>query len=109
LTEYKEAVVVYIAGYVIKMVQKKVTCKTCLEALFCSREEAEQSFAFALLNRKRWGQLIDASCDVIALCNETEKIFSGLSQKSETFFPKKRLISSIVVNAVLKRFFLKDS
>ena len=108
LTDYKEAVVVYIAGYVVKMVKKKILCKTCQDALICSREEAERNFSFALLNRKRWGQLIDASGDVIALCNETEKVFSGLLQKSEAFLPKKNPISSVVVTAVLKRFFLKD-
>jgi len=34
LSEYKQAVVVYIAGYVVRMVQKRIKCTDCQSALF---------------------------------------------------------------------------
>ena len=107
LSLYKEAVVVYIAGYVVKMVRKKLKCPICLDALTCSREEAESKVSFALLNRKRWGNLIDSSSDVITVCIETEKIFTVLLKENSEIISKKNLLVLSIVDAILKKFFLK--
>jgi hypothetical protein len=101
LSRYKEAVVVYIAGYVIRMVRKNWTCQTCLDALISSRSDAEQNPAFALLNRKRWGNLIDASPDVVSLCIETEKVFTALTQGNAQSISGARSISSKIVVTIL--------
>ncbi len=73
LSDYKVKVIRYISGCVIKMTQRQWKCGDCLQALICSQEEAAENPAFALLNRKRWGRLIDSSNDVIRICLETEK------------------------------------
>jgi len=104
---YKEAVVVYISGYVVKMVRRKLKCCICLDALTCSRDEAESNVSFALLNRKRWGNLIDASSDVITVCNETEKIFTIILKENNDILSKKNLLVLLIVDAILKKFFLK--
>ena len=102
LSTYKEAVVVYIAGFVVRSIQKKIDCETCLGALICSREEAEKNLSFSLLNRKRWGKLIDSSSDVINICIETEKTFCQLEKTTNGFMTKKRSISPLIVSTVLK-------
>ena len=97
--------VVYIAGYVVKMVARKVNCETCLHSLITSREEAEKNPSFALLNRKRWGRLIDSSSDVITVCIETEKVFEFLTKKDGTLSTLKKGIAPFIVSTVLKRLF----
>ena len=105
---YKEAVIVYIAGYVVKMVRKKIRCSTCLDALICSREEAESKTSFALLNRKRWGKLIDSSSCVITVCIEAEKVFSVLFKENNHNISKKNFTILLIVDSILKKFFLKS-
>jgi len=99
--------VVYIAGYVVKMVMQKVRCPICIAALTCSRSEADRNPSFALLNRKRWGQLIDASSDVILICIETERLFTVMSKQSN--FNSFSSISAKIANSVLKHFFMKSN
>ncbi len=84
-------------------------CQTCHEALVCSRSEAEQNPAFALLNRKRWGNLIDASPDVISICLETEKVFTALSHRNVPSLKGEQFISSKIVVTILNHFFLKSN
>ena len=109
LTAYKEAVVVYIAGFVVKMVKRKVTCENCLDSLITSREEAERNPLFALLNRKRWGRLIDSSSDVITVCIETEKVFEFLIKKDGKLSTLKKGIAPFIVSTVLKRLFSRTN
>ena len=105
MSAYKEAVVVYIAGFVVKMVKRKLTCETCLDSLITTREEAEKNPSFALLNRKRWGRLIDSSSDVITVCIETEKLFVFLTKKDGTLSTLKKGIAPFIVSTVLKGLF----
>jgi hypothetical protein len=100
------AVVAYIAGFVVKIVKRKICCPTCVASLICSRQEAEREPAFALLNRKRWGNLVDASTDVISICLETENFFSFLV-KDKSFFCQ-NLIEAKIANAILQHFFCKS-
>ena len=44
LSEFKEAVISYVAGYVVKMVQKKIKCLQCLAALTTSKEKLPDLF-----------------------------------------------------------------
>ena len=109
LTTYKEAVVVYIAGFVVRSIQKKIDCETCVGALICSREEAQVNPSFSLLNRKRWGKLIDSSSDVINVCIETEKAFCKVEKTTNGFMTKKKSIATFIVSTVLKHVFLKSN
>ena len=105
ISSYKENVVVYMAGYVGKMVKKKIRCQTCAGALTCSRFEAENNASFALLNRKRWGQLVDSSSDVIAICIETERLFVFLEKQGQ--LTTLSSISSKISRCILKHLFLR--
>ena len=101
--------VVYIAGFVVKMVKRKMTCENCLDSLITSREEAERNPSFALLNRKRWGRLIHSSSDVITVCIETEKVFEFLLKKDGTLSTLKKGIAPFIVSTVLKRLFSRTN
>ena len=109
ISEYKEAVIVYIAGYVVKMVRKKIQCPKCIDSLICSRSEAEQNLSYALLNRKRWGKLIDSSSDVILVCLETEKIFSVLCKGAREKIPTLSNISTKITHSILKLYYQKSN
>jgi hypothetical protein len=93
LSEYKKAVVSYIAGFVVRMVKKKISCCDCQSALTASHEAclaagtqastsvssltstAVDSQFLTLINR---GGLIKASDSVIIVCEETEKCFQRM-------------------------------
>ena len=69
LSEYKEAAISYIAGYVVKMVEKKIHCPQCLAALTTSKESIPDLFVTWKTN----GGLKLPSLDLIKICEETEK------------------------------------
>ena len=50
LSEYKEAAISYIAGYVVKMVEKKIHCPQCLAALTTKICEETEKCAMRMLN-----------------------------------------------------------
>jgi hypothetical protein len=72
------AVVVFITGYVVRIVTRHICCPLCLAELICSKEEAEKMLLFALQNHKRWGNLINSSSDVVSVCLQAQKVFSAL-------------------------------
>jgi hypothetical protein len=106
ISNFKECVIVYIAGYVVKMVQKKISCSVCVSALVCSRLEAEEKPSFALLNRKRWGNLTDASSDLILVCIETERIFISLEKQCK--IESLSSITTKIASSILKHFFQRS-
>jgi hypothetical protein len=65
LSEYKENVIAYISGYVVKMVEKRISCEECILSLHSTGGSMEH---FGLLQRKNYGRLIEASSDVIRVC-----------------------------------------
>ncbi|KAJ8946376.1 hypothetical protein NQ314_008908, partial [Rhamnusium bicolor] len=64
LTDYSENFVIYIAGYVIKMLQKTVHCEECLELLVAIRT--------ILIKRRNLGAYIYPSKSLVTMCSETE-------------------------------------
>ena len=106
ISNFKECVIVYIAGFVARMVRKKIHCEVCASALISTRSEAENKPSFALLNRKRWGQLIDASSDLILICAEAEKLFISLEKQCK--LTTLSSISSKITSSVLKQLFQKS-
>ena len=68
LSEFKKEAISYIAGYVVRMAQKKVVCPTCSQALGSTMNLALSSF----LRLKDNGGLIKPSLSVIRVCEETE-------------------------------------
>ncbi len=55
LSEYKEAAISYIAGYVVRMVEKKIHCMQCITALTTTKESIPDLFVTWKTN----GGLID--------------------------------------------------
>jgi hypothetical protein len=103
LSEFKESVIVYISGYVVRMVQKKFRCEDCLSSLHASDIYTEKTHQ--LLRRKNWGSLIIPSEDVIKVCQETEKSLGSLLAQSQASLPKQKFLSQKVANITLKRVF----
>jgi len=95
-TSFKEAVITYISGYVVKMVQKRIKCDTCKEALTSPQEEATQTTSFSLQKRKTCGRLIASSSDVVTICLETEK-HSTFLVRNENLSSLTKVTAKIVV------------
>ena len=104
LSEFKESVVVYISGYVVRMVQKKLRCEDCIAALHDSAEFLTKP-SHQLLRRKNWGNLVVASDDVIKICSETEKMVSNLLIQNPNGLLRNVSLSQKVSTSILKRLF----
>ena len=106
LSDFKEAAIEYIAGYVVKIARKKIHCVRCLEALIAIDN---QNFSWAsLLAKKNRGGLLRASDSVIQVCCEAEKCFQQI-QKTERFFPRGKPMALIISTAVLQNFLYKNT
>ncbi|KAM7311771.1 hypothetical protein ISCGN_008678 [Ixodes scapularis] len=79
LSLYVENVVDYIAGYVVRMLQRKITCPDCMAAL----QEQEGSGGL-LLRRKNRGGLLVPSSSVVVICKSTEKRLRRLEASNST-------------------------
>ncbi|GAB6025321.1 hypothetical protein CHUAL_014023 [Chamberlinius hualienensis] len=81
ISEYSTNVVLYIAGFVVRIVVKSVNCNTCADCLF----------------RKSGGALILPSESVLRICKEAEKHFKMFTVYSKLL---KRGVDKIVIDAV---------
>lgn len=73
LSEFKQTVIAYIAGWVVKKVKEKLDCTTCantLETTACNHHE------YGLINFKNNGGLRYPSNDLLTLLFFCEKLFS---------------------------------
>ena len=103
LSLFVENVVVYIAGYVVRSLNSKLSCDTCREALQCeclfddvSRDD------FQLLVQKNRGGLITPTQDVITVCKTAEScIRSAISPVQKTTIGHD--VSATLVNNVLMK------
>ncbi|EZA48031.1 THAP domain-containing protein, partial [Ooceraea biroi] len=66
---YIDNVISYIAGFVVRSIQSKITCNTCSKMLIC------ESTISSLQKIKCRGKLINASQDVIKLCKIAKTSF----------------------------------
>ena len=71
LSEYKEYVVGYFAGFVVRMVRKIIKCPDCLGSLSISSEMTSKTNLF--LQMKDKGGLVKPSQSVVAVCKCTER------------------------------------
>ena len=82
LSKFVENVVVYIAGYVVRTLTRKIHCEPCRVALY-SPDDACGAY-FALVQQKDRGGLVKPSTDVIAVCKSAEHCIrqqTGQSQR----------------------------
>jgi len=96
VSEYKEAAINYIAGFVVKIMKRKVNCMVCTEALTAPNGKVHNFVAL-----KDRGRLQKASPNVITVCLETEKCFQRLLKTSNGKLPQGGGISQAVASSVL--------
>ena len=100
LSFYKEAVVGYIAGYVVKMVKARIHCEECCTALAFDACK-DDLVAHSLISMKDRGRLIKPSESVVIVCRETEKyIQKFLTPDSDKILRGSQLITKIA-NSIL--------
>ena len=97
LSQYKQAAISYIAGYVGKKVQKSTNCRECSMALGSVSGEASSSF----LVLKDHGNLFKPTSSVIKVCEETERCLQRMLAVTEGHFPNGCGVSDAIVPAVL--------
>ena len=97
LSEYKEVAISYIAGYVVKMVEKKVHCMQCMAALTTSKESIPDLFVTWKTN----GGLRLPSLGLIKICEETEKCIVRMLNANEGGLPQSPGLSNAIAMTVL--------
>jgi hypothetical protein len=106
LSQYKKAVIVYISGYVVKMVQKKINCEECLEALSVFLPPSDVNHQ--LIKRKAWGRLTFASEDVENVCFETENLLQKLLTQTQGKIQNAKYFDQKITTSVVKKLFSKS-
>ena len=97
LSDFKEAVISYIAGYVIKMVEKKIHCMQCIAALTTTKEAIPDLFVTWKTN----GGLKLPSPGLLKVCKETEKCVIRMLNANEGGLPRSAGLSSAIATMVL--------
>jgi len=105
LSEYKENVIAYISGYVVKMVEKSISCEECILSLHSTGGSMDH---FGLLQRKKYGRLIEASTDVIKVCTEAERLLTHLISQNELCFAKPGFVIKMSID-IKKALFSKSN
>jgi DNA transposase THAP9 len=106
LSEYKQAVIAYIAGYVIRMARKKLSCLVCIEALtteesYIDETTGEIDIGTEFVLKKDRGGLVKASPSVVEVCKETEKCFIRMANTLLDKLPRRKFMPT-VCSLVLK-------
>lgn len=99
LSQYKQAVIAYMAGYVVKMVKRKIKCVDCqlaLKAEPVTTSAASNNVGNDFMVMKDRGGLIKASSSVIVVCQETEKCFQRMHAAVGDKLPQKQNILSTI-------------
>ena len=97
LSEYKEAAISYIAGYVVRMVEKKIHCMECIAALTTTREEIPDLFVTWKTN----GGLKLPSPGLQKICQETEKCIVRMLNSNGGDIPRSAGVSNAIIATVL--------
>ncbi|CAB4041035.1 THAP domain-containing 9, partial, partial [Paramuricea clavata] len=97
LSEYKEAAISYIAGYVVRMVEKKIHCPQCIAALTTNKENIPDLFVTWKTN----GGLRLPSLGLIKICEETEKCIMRMLNVNGGGLPHSTGLSNAIASTVL--------
>ena len=98
LSEYKEAAISYIAGYVVKMVVKKIHCPQCTAALTTTKESIPDLF----VTWKSNGGLKLPSLGLVRICQETEKCVMRMLNVNGGGLPHGAGLSNAIAKTVLQ-------
>ena len=97
LSEYKEAAISYIAGYVVRMVEKKIHCVECIAALTTTKENIPNLF----VTWKSNGGLKLPSPGLLKICQETEKCVMRMLNSNGGDLPRAAGVSNAIIATVL--------
>lgn len=100
LTELAENIVTYMAGYVVKMLSKIVTCEECIEEIIATNDEAN-SKSYSYIKKRNLGPYLLPSFSVYKICMTSE-----LTIRRQMFISKNTIppnITEEVVNEVCRR------
>ena len=97
ISEFKTAAITYVAGYVVRMVEKKIKCYTCCKALGSKDHDAESSF----LSLKDNGGLIKPTESVINVCIATEHCFQQILSTTGGHLPQSKGLPNAIATSVL--------
>ncbi|KAJ4922468.1 hypothetical protein JOQ06_019563 [Pogonophryne albipinna] len=95
VSEYKEAAINYIAGFVVKKIKQKHNCMPCAEAL----TSETTVHPFVLLKTR--GGLQKPSPGIIAVCMESERCFQRILRTTSGKLPQGHGLTSAITNQVL--------
>ena len=96
LSLFKEAAINYIAGYVVRMMRKRLLCMQCIKSLTIRNGDVHEFLAL-----KDNGGLVKPSLSVVSVCLETEKCFQQILKTSNGNLPQGPGICDAVAMAVL--------
>ncbi|KAL1265024.1 hypothetical protein QQF64_003051 [Cirrhinus molitorella] len=102
LSEYKEAAISYIAGFVMKKMKEKITCLPCSQAL------PTDGAAHDFIHQKDRGGLQKPSPGMVSVCLTTEKCIQRRITTSGGQLPRGRGITLAISNEVLAACAEKD-
>ena len=121
LSEYKQAVVVYIAGYVVRMVKKKIKCSDCQFALLSPTpcpaqlspphhpdQQLGGSIGQQFVSFKSRGGLVMPSNSVVKVCEATEKCFQRMQATLGEKLPQTVSIVPTICTVVLQEVGLQS-
>ena len=97
LSEFKEAAISYIAGYVVKMMRKKIKCLKCLEALVSDKIVSQNDF----IKYKNKAGLVMPSFSIVSVCLCTEKFLQRELNMSKDGLLDNKTVASISCSTLL--------
>ena len=98
LSEFKSAAISYIAGYVVRMMQKKTNCLKCLVALSTTKEKMPDLFVAWKSN----GGLKLPSPGLLTICEEMEKCMMRMLKSTQGGLPHATGVADAVASTVLQ-------
>jgi len=101
ITEFSEAIVEYVAGFVARRLTKALKCSACTTALTDARR------GFQLIDKKDRGGLVRPSRECLRICLKSEKIFRRFLAEGNGRIDGEKLIPIRLAHTVLKTLNLR--
>ena len=98
LSEFKTSAISYIAGYVVRMVERKIHCLKCLAALTTTKEKIPDLFVVWKSN----GGLKLPSPGLLKICEETEKCVMRMLKVNQGGLPHGTGLPDAIASTVLQ-------
>jgi len=99
-TEFSINVIVYVAGFIVRKIQKKIRCIECLKILLTAPNETTYH---ALIKIKSRGYLIHPSADVVFICRSAEKAIKSRFDNSNITKHLQREIENEIIHEFIGR------